>query len=93
MSVSTYQADMDTIVGYFNDPKKWEVKTNRHRTLDGKCWGWIEGLPGNVCWSDDDNVFDHNKAAFIVKLHNMNVERMGQPKCRDRAEKPQEPQP
>ncbi len=31
----------------------WRVAINRHPTTKGQLWGWIEGAPGNQCWSDD----------------------------------------
>jgi len=47
----------------------WRVATNRHPTIGGRSWGWIEGAPGNVCWSNDER-FDEKAAGEAVKLHN-----------------------
>jgi hypothetical protein len=53
--------------------KQWRIATNRHPNTDGTRWGWIEGAPGNICWSDERGsnltraqagqmVLDHNNA-------------------------------
>ena len=47
----------------------WQVKKNRHTETSGREWGWIEGAPGNVCWSDD-KIFNRNKAEEVVAIHN-----------------------
>lgn len=47
----------------------WTLKTNRHRELDGKSWGWIDGTPGNVCWSNSGS-FDFETAFEMVRAHN-----------------------
>ncbi len=47
----------------------WRVATNRHPTTGGRSWGWIEGAPGNVCWSNDER-FDEKAAGEAVNLHN-----------------------
>ncbi len=46
----------------------WRVATNRHRTLYGRDWGWIEGAPGHVCWSDDER-FNRQAAGEVVAAH------------------------
>lgn len=46
----------------------WRVATNRHPTIYGRAWGWIEGAPGNVCWSDDET-FNRAAAASMVTAH------------------------
>lgn len=47
----------------------WEVKKNRHTNTDGTEWGWIEGAPGNVCWSNNKS-FNRQKAGEAVAIHN-----------------------
>lgn len=47
----------------------WEVKKNRHTNTDGTEWGWIEGAPGNVCWSNN-KAFNCQKAGEAVAIHN-----------------------
>lgn len=47
----------------------WEVKKNRHTNTDGTEWGWIEGAPGNVCWSNN-KAFNRQKAGEAVAIHN-----------------------
>ena len=48
---------------------KWRVATNRHPNTDRTRWGWIEGAPGNVCWSDNA-VFNARAAGEAVLIHN-----------------------
>lgn len=49
----------------------WRVCTNRHRTTGGREWGWIEGAPGNVCWSNDyKEGFNMVAAGEMVAAHN-----------------------
>lgn len=48
----------------------WRLCTNRHTSTAGNSWGWIEGAPGNVCWSNDDISFNRQKAAAVVDAHN-----------------------
>jgi hypothetical protein len=52
-----------------HNTQKWRVATNRHPTTYGRSWGWIDGAPGNVCWSNDER-FDEKAAGEAVKLHN-----------------------
>jgi hypothetical protein len=51
----------------------WQIATNRHPNTHGTRWGWIDGAPGNVCWSNEPGskltlaqagqmVADHNAA-------------------------------
>ena len=47
----------------------WLVKTNRHRNTDETRWGWIDGAPGNVCWSDNKE-FNYEEASKVVAEHN-----------------------
>lgn len=47
----------------------WGVKTNRHTTTDGRSWGWIEGAPGNVCWTNG-TAFDRDAASLVCRHHN-----------------------
>jgi len=53
---------------------KWQTKTNRHTTTIGNLWGWIEGAPGNVCWSNDNNVFNSAEAGRVAREHNERLE-------------------
>lgn len=48
----------------------WRVATNRHPNTDGTSWGWIEGAPGNVCWSNSNGAFNREKAGKVVAEHN-----------------------
>ena len=48
----------------------WRVATNRHTNTDGTAWGWIEGAPGNVCWSNESSKFNREKAGIAVAEHN-----------------------
>jgi hypothetical protein len=48
----------------------WRVATNRHPNTDGTSWGWIEGAPGNVCWSNSSSAFNREKAVKAVAEHN-----------------------
>lgn len=48
----------------------WRVATNRHPNTDGTSWGWIEGAPGNVCWSNSTSKFNREKAGEAVAAHN-----------------------
>lgn len=49
---------------------KWESLRNRHSTTRGNDWGWIEGAPGNVCWSDDNQSFTSADAERVCREHN-----------------------
>src|SRR5688500_10258470 len=51
----------------------WRVATNRHPSADGTAWGWIDGAPGNVCWSDNKR-FNRAAAGEMVKAHNQWLE-------------------
>lgn len=51
----------------------WRLCTNRHRNTDGSPWGWIEGAPGNVCWSDNQ-AFNSVAASQAVHEHNQWLE-------------------
>lgn len=46
----------------------WRVCTNRHSNTDGTSWGWIEGAPGNVCWSGNKK-FNRAAAEEMVMAH------------------------
>lgn len=48
----------------------WRVATNRHTNTNGTAWGWIEGAPGNVCWTNSNSAFDREKAGAVVAEHN-----------------------
>ena len=48
----------------------WRVATNRHTNTDGTPWGWIDGAPGNVCWSNKNSKFNRDKASHAVAEHN-----------------------
>ncbi len=48
----------------------WRVATNRYTNCDGTAWGWIEGAPGNVCWTNETKKFDREKARAVVAEHN-----------------------
>ena len=52
----------------------WEVRTNRHPNTDGSSWGWIDGAPGNVCWSNNEP-FNRSRAGEVVAEHNAWLER------------------
>lgn len=51
-----------------HNTKPWSVETNRHPKTSGRSWGWIEGAPGNVCWSDDKK-FNRQAAGEMVSVH------------------------
>lgn len=55
---------------FTHNSKKWGCCTNRHTTTSGNCWGWIEGAPGNVCWSNDSKSFDQYAAIDVCSFHN-----------------------
>ena len=49
----------------------WRVATNRHTNTDGTSWGWIDGAPGNVCWSNErGSNMNREQAGRIVAEHN-----------------------
>jgi hypothetical protein len=51
--------------------RRWEVMTNRHPNCDGTEWGWIEGAPGNVCWSNTyGSAFTRADAERVAREHN-----------------------
>lgn len=52
----------------------WRVCTNRHTSTAGNSWGWIEGAPGNICWSNDNASFNRHKAGEVVAAHNQWLE-------------------
>jgi hypothetical protein len=52
-----------------HNTQPWRVAKNRHSNIDGTDWGWIEGAPGHVCWSDNER-FNREAAREAVKLHN-----------------------
>lgn len=55
-------------------PVKWRIATNRHPNTDGTRWGWIEGAPGNVCWSDErGSNLTRAQAGQMVLDHNNEV--------------------
>lgn len=47
----------------------WETCRNRHTNTNGTDWGWIEGTPVSVCWSND-SAFDRKAAGLVCKEHN-----------------------
>lgn len=49
----------------------WRVATNRHPNSDGTSWGWIEGAPGHVCWSNSctDRILTRAGAEQIIAEH------------------------
>lgn len=49
---------------------RWVVKTNRHTSTAGNDWGWIDGAPSNLCWSNDNTTFNYKAACEIARLHN-----------------------
>ena len=53
--------------------RRWEVKTNRHPETSGRAWGWIEGHPDHLCWSDDKE-FNYKAACALVNKHNLRLE-------------------
>lgn len=58
----------------FHNTVVWQMRTNRHTTCNGHSWGWIEGAPGNVCWSNDSRDFDFSKASSAITAHNQWLE-------------------
>ena len=48
----------------------WRVATNGHPNTDGTSWGWIDGAPVNVYWSDSGFVFNREEADKVVAKHN-----------------------
>lgn len=59
----------------------WEVKKNRHPNTDGSSWGWIDGAPGNVCWSNSDT-FNSSAAYEAVKRQRDWLEAQKSPEVR-----------
>lgn len=58
-----------------HNTKRWQKKTNRHTTTAGRSWGWIEGAPGNICWSDDlGSNLTSTQACKLVNEHNLWLE-------------------
>jgi len=51
----------------------WRIATNRHTNFDGSSWGWIDGAPGHICWSNDKS-FNRAKAGAVVAAHNQWLE-------------------
>lgn len=64
-----------------HNSRKWEMRTNRHPTTGGRAWGWIEGVPHQVCWSNDrgDGGFNSAAAGEMVAAHNQWLEDMKSP--------------
>ncbi len=56
-----------------HNTKPWSVRTNRHPTTSGYSWGWVEGAPGNVCWSND-SAFNSAAASRLAVEHNQWLE-------------------
>jgi hypothetical protein len=52
---------------------KWRTAKNRHSNTDGTDWGWIEGAPGNVCWSNNSK-FNRASAEKMAGIHNQWLE-------------------
>ena len=52
-----------------HNEQRWRSATNRHTNTDGSSWGWIEGAPGRICWSDNER-FNSVAAAAMVRAHN-----------------------
>lgn len=46
----------------------WRVAINKHPELNGDSWGWIDGAPGNVCWSNS-KAFNAKAAGQMVAEH------------------------
>lgn len=58
-----------------HNTQKWRSCTNRHTSTSGNSWGWIEGAPGNICWSNDgDSDFTSRDASDVVAAHNQWLE-------------------
>lgn len=56
----------------------WRIATNRHTNCDGTSWGWIEGAPGHVCWSNERGSgtdMNREQAGKLVQEHNAWLER------------------
>ena len=54
-----------------NNAYPWRVATNRHTNTDGTSWGWIDGAPGNACWSNErGSNMNREQAGRIVAEHN-----------------------
>lgn len=54
----------------------WRVAKNRHPNTDGTDWGWIEGAPGNVCWSNNrGSRLTRAQAGELVAQHNAWLEK------------------
>lgn len=77
MSTETQKVELPsvTVAGRTirHNDKKWRVATNRHSNTDGSRWGWIEGAPGNECWSDNE-IFNSIAAGEAVEIHNQWIE-------------------
>lgn len=59
-----------------HNSQAWQTMTNRHPTTRGRAWGWIEGAPGNVCWSNDPgSKFTSADARRVTTEHNTWLER------------------
>ena len=62
-------------VTYLHTSGKWCTRTNRHTSTAGNSWGWIEGHPGNLCWSNDPgDKLSGSDAAKICEIHNQWVD-------------------
>lgn len=54
---------------------QWRVCTNRHPETSGREWGWIEGSPGDITWSNNhDTGFNRLAAEKAVQMHNQWLE-------------------
>ena len=53
--------------------REWEVRWHRHPSTNGYLWGWIEGAPGNVYWSNATEFGEH-EALYVVRKHNALLE-------------------
>lgn len=56
-----------------HNTREWSVATNRHPCTGGAAWGWIEGAPGNVCWSNEES-FNREAAGQMVAAHSQWLE-------------------
>jgi hypothetical protein len=64
-----------------HNTEKWRVCTNRHPECNGNSWGWIEGAPGHVCWSNSKR-FNSTAAGEMVKAHHEWLEQQKSPAVR-----------
>lgn len=54
--------------------RKLSIHTNRHPSIDGTAWGWIDGCDKNICWANNHR-FNYERATKFVKEYNQSLAR------------------